>query len=95
MTPEPSILVAHFGGETKTAAVVIATQLRTAGIGTRLAFARNRRSMKSQMREANRHRVHYAVILGEDEIAQNSVYSTQHVDRRANRRTAGKSSRLA
>jgi histidyl-tRNA synthetase len=67
--PAPPILVAHFGGETKLAAVRLAFQLRQADIGTRLAFARARRSLKSQMREADRRGVQYVLILGESELA--------------------------
>ncbi|RMH00472.1 MAG: histidine--tRNA ligase [Chloroflexi bacterium] len=69
----PPVLVAHFGGETKTAAVELAFRLREAGVGTRLAFARERRSLKSQMREANKHRVRFVVIVGESELAAESV----------------------
>lgn len=69
----PSVLIAHFGGETKKTAVSLTFQLRQAGIGTRLAFAREKRSLKSQMREANKHAVKTVVILGEDELAQGMV----------------------
>jgi histidyl-tRNA synthetase len=71
--PGPLVLVAHFGGETKSAALRLAYQLREAGVGTRLAFARERRSMKSQMREANKHNVVYVVIVGESELTQEAV----------------------
>jgi histidyl-tRNA synthetase len=67
------VLVAHFGGATKTAAVQVAFRLREAGIGTRLAFARRGRSMKSQMREADRHGARYVLILGENELAQGVI----------------------
>ncbi len=66
----PPVLVAHFGGATKTAAVQLAFQLRAAGIGARLAFARARRSLKSQMREANKHNIRYVLILGESELSE-------------------------
>jgi histidyl-tRNA synthetase len=69
----PPVLVAHFGGETKSAAVQLTYQLRDAGIGTRLAFARTRRSLKSQMREANKHDVRFVLILGESEVAEQVV----------------------
>jgi histidyl-tRNA synthetase len=69
----PTVLVAHFGGETKQAAVQLAFQLRAAGIGTRLAFARTRRSMKSQMREANKQNIQTVLILGDSELEQQSV----------------------
>ncbi|VAW38084.1 Histidyl-tRNA synthetase [hydrothermal vent metagenome] len=70
---QPTVLVAHFGGVTKEAAVQLTFKLRAGGIGTRLAFARNRRSMKSQMREANKHNIKTVLILGESEIEQQSV----------------------
>jgi histidyl-tRNA synthetase len=70
--PTPSaaipVMVAHFGGKTKAAATQLAFRLREVGIGTRVAFARNRRSMKSQMREANKHNVQFVIVLGESEI---------------------------
>lgn len=68
--PEPQVFIAHFGGETKIKAVELTYQLRRIGIGTRLAFARNRRSLKSQMREANKYPIQYTLILGEDEISR-------------------------
>ena len=72
-TPQPTVLVAHFGGKTKETAVTLTYQLRAAGIGTRLAFARDKRSLKSQMREANRWGVRTVLILGEDEVAAGLV----------------------
>lgn len=72
-TSDVPILVAHFGGETKTAAVALAYRLRQAQIPTRLAFARERRSLKSQMREANKLNVRLVLILGESELAANTV----------------------
>ena len=71
--PAPQILLAHFGGGTKISAVSLTYRLRQAGIATRLAFARERRSLKSQMREANKHQVRFTVIIGEDELATSSV----------------------
>ena len=70
---KPPVLVAHFGGETKTAAVKLTFSLRAAGIGARLAFARQRRSLKSQLREANSQGAVFAVIIGESELTQNNV----------------------
>lgn len=69
----PPVLLAHFGGETKVAAVKLAFDLRTAGIGARLAFARQRRSLKSQMREADKQGARYVLILGESEVANGVV----------------------
>jgi histidyl-tRNA synthetase len=71
--PGPNVLVAHFGGETKETAVSLTYQLRAAGIAARLAFAREKRSMKSQMREANRLNAHTALIIGESEVADGLV----------------------
>lgn len=69
----PQVMVAHFGGATKQRAVELAFDLRNVGIATRLAFARERRSMKSQMREANRAGIHHVLILGEEEVANDRV----------------------
>jgi histidyl-tRNA synthetase len=73
LLPPPPVMVAHFGGETKLAAVQLAFRLRQAGIGTRLAFARTRRSLKSQMREADRQGVQFVLILGETELADGAA----------------------
>jgi histidyl-tRNA synthetase len=66
-------MLVHFGGETRMAALELAGDLRGAGLGAFFAFARERRSMKSQMREADRRQVRYTLILGEDELAQGVV----------------------
>ncbi len=50
---------------------MLASALRSAHIGTLLAFGQ--RSLKSQMRQANRSDVRYALILGEDELAAGEV----------------------
>ena len=70
---DPQVLVAHFGGETKEAAVEIVYRLRAEGIGARLAFSRTRRSMKSQMREGNRYQVKYMIIIGDSELESGVV----------------------
>lgn len=67
------VMITHFGGVTKTAAVSLAFRLRHAGIATRIAFARNKRSLKSQMREANKRGVAYTLLLGENEITNGTV----------------------
>lgn len=69
----PQVMVTHFGGETKTEAVKLAMELRANGITALIAFARGRRSMKSQMREADNRDVRFALILGEDELANEKV----------------------
>jgi histidyl-tRNA synthetase len=71
--PVLNVFVAHFGGETKEAALELAFLLRESGFGTRIAFAMDRRSMKSQMREANRHGVDFVFIIGSDELETGQV----------------------
>lgn len=71
--PSPLVMVVHFGGETRLAALELAQALREGGVSTFFAFARGRRSMKSQMREADRRQVRYTLIMGEDEVAQGLV----------------------
>jgi histidyl-tRNA synthetase len=70
---KPPVFIAHFGGVTKEQAVAAAFRLRDAGIGTRIAFAWNRRSLKSQMREAGRHNTPFVVIFGESELDAGKV----------------------
>ncbi len=66
--PEPGVYVAHFGGRTKAQAVATAFELRDAGIGARVAFAWGKRSLKSQMREADRYQARLVVIMGDSEL---------------------------
>jgi histidyl-tRNA synthetase len=66
--PEPEVMLAHFGDTSKAAAIQLAYQLRDAGIGAITTFSRERRSMKSQLREANRHEVRFAIIVGDSEV---------------------------
>ncbi len=70
---KPPVFVAHFGGATKVAAVQVAQKLRDAGIGCRIGFARTRRSLKSQMREANKHAIKVVLIVGESEMEAGQV----------------------
>lgn len=67
------ILVAHFGKATKETAVRLVFDLRRNGIGARLAFARGSRSLKSQMREADRQGARFVFIIGDDELAAGKV----------------------
>ncbi len=69
----PNVMITHFGGTTKQAAHQLAYQLRDAGIGVYVAFARAKRSMKSQMREANKRDVTFTLILGQDEMENGVV----------------------
>ena len=65
--PEPTVFLAHLGSDAKREALRQAHALRRAGVGTWVAFGK--RGLKSQLREANKRKVHYAVILGENELA--------------------------
>jgi histidyl-tRNA synthetase len=67
----PKVFIAHFGAEAKAKALELTFELRAQKISTLLAFGE--RSMKSQMREANRQDVKYVLILGEQELAQKVV----------------------
>lgn len=69
--PGPQVFVAHLGQGTKSVAVRLTHDLRHAGVRSLLAFGS--RSLKSQMREANRKGVTYAVIVGEGELARGAV----------------------
>jgi histidyl-tRNA synthetase len=70
---QTTILVTHFGGATKDTAIKLTYRLREAGIAARLAFAREKRSMKSQMREANRQNAKFVLVIGESEVAEDAV----------------------
>jgi histidyl-tRNA synthetase len=64
--PRPPVFVATLGKEARPAAVTLTAELRTAGLGTWMAFGQ--RGLRSQLREANRREATYAIILGHDEI---------------------------
>ncbi len=68
--PEPDvavpILIAYQGAGTKDAAIALADELRTAGVGASLTFGD--RSLKAQMRQANRSGARYVAIIGPDEL---------------------------
>jgi histidyl-tRNA synthetase len=66
--PDPPIFIAHFGGQTKVKAVQTAFALRDAGLGARIAFGWQDRSLKSQMREADRHNASRVILIGENEL---------------------------
>ncbi len=72
-SPKPAVMIVHFGGATKVAAVKMAFALRSAGVSTIVAFARSKRSMKSQMREANKRAVAHVLIMGEGEVEKGEI----------------------
>ncbi len=63
--------VVAMGDETKKAAFRLLAELRDAGVSARMDYAG--RSMKSQMKQADKAKVRYALILGEDELAKGVV----------------------
>jgi len=66
--PEPQILVATQGDAAKAAGVDLVTAWRHGGVAAQLAFGE--RSLRAQLRQANRAGVHYVVIIGPEEMAQ-------------------------
>jgi histidyl-tRNA synthetase len=66
--PVPQVLIAPLGSEAKAMAVRVLADLRAEGVAAVVAFGD--RSLRSQLREANRQSVQYAVIIGEDEVRQ-------------------------
>jgi histidyl-tRNA synthetase len=71
--PEPPIFVAYLGGGARAKAVEIVFALRDAGLGARLAFGWEPRSLKSQMREAGRLDAAWVIIVGESELTAGQV----------------------
>ncbi len=65
--PVPPVYVAHLGAQAKREALRLTDALRRDGVGVWLAFGE--RGLKSQLREAGKRGAHYAVILGEEELA--------------------------
>jgi histidyl-tRNA synthetase len=68
---KPEVFVAYLNDAAKLVAVKLVTNLRNAGIGARIAFGG--RSLKAQMKDANRTHCRYALILGDDELANNTI----------------------
>src|SRR5579863_3274216 len=70
---KPRAFVVYIGKtkELKEAAVQLTAQLRHAGIKTEMSYGD--RSPKAQMKQANTSGAHYAVIIGENELASDTV----------------------
>ena len=64
--PLPKVTVSYLGDSAKPTALALAEQLRWAGIG--VLFTPGDRSLKAQLKAANRAEADFAVILGEDEV---------------------------
>jgi histidyl-tRNA synthetase len=70
-TARPTAFVVYQTAAARSAAVSLASDLRRAGIAAVMAVGR--RSLKSQMRQADAAGVFYAVILGKEELATDTV----------------------
>ncbi len=62
----PSVFLAHLGPQAKREALQLCDMLRREDVGVWIAFGK--RGLRSQLREAGKRSVRYAVILGEDEL---------------------------
>ena len=74
--PEPvtQALVVTMGNVPRSETLKVAAELRLAGIRTEAFFASKKKmKMSNQLSHADAHRIPVAVILGEDELAQNQV----------------------
>jgi len=69
--PRPQVFIAHVGNAAKDEAIKLVSRLRQAGIGVIEAIGS--KSLKAQLRQANTLGVHYAVIIGEQEIKTSTV----------------------
>jgi histidyl-tRNA synthetase len=70
-TPPLTAFLVALGDEARAAAPRILHELREGGVRCDSDFVG--RSMRAQMREANRQNAKFALILGESELAQNSI----------------------
>jgi histidyl-tRNA synthetase len=68
---KPEVFIAYLNDAAKLAAVKLVTELRGAGIPARIAFGG--RSLKAQMKDADRTHSSYALILGDDELTKQTV----------------------
>jgi len=69
--PRPQVFIAHVGNAARDEAIKLVSRLRQAGIGVIEAIGS--KSLKAQLRQANTLGVHYAVIIGEEEIKTGTV----------------------
>ena len=70
-TEPPHIFLAQLGEQAKRKALALYEELRAAGFVTRASFGRS--SIKSQLRIADRLKAPYVAILGQKEVADNTV----------------------
>ncbi|MCD6520087.1 MAG: histidine--tRNA ligase [Anaerolineae bacterium] len=69
--PKPQVAVIYQRGPAKVRALQLLSEVREAGIRAIISFGD--RSLKAQLRNANREQVRYALVLGEDELAAGEV----------------------
>jgi len=68
---KPAVFLAHQGEAGKNQSVKLLSQLRDHGLQSMMAFGS--RSLKAQLREANRKEVAYVIIIGDEEIEKGNV----------------------
>ncbi len=68
---QPQVIVLHHGLAAKSAAVLLVAELRNAAIPALLAFGD--RSLKAQLKTADRAGVRFALLIGDDELANQSI----------------------
>lgn len=71
LTPRPDFYIACLDGAAPAAALGLAQTLRRAGLAGELGFAA--KSIKSQMRQASRLNARFCLLLGESELAEQTV----------------------
>jgi len=69
--PQPQVFIAYIGDQARDGAVKLASTLRRAGIGVSEAISG--KSLKAQLRQANSLGARYTVIIGEQEVTNNTV----------------------
>ena len=69
--PAPQLFIACIGDEAKDQAIKLAAMLRKDGIG--VLEATGSKSLKAQLRQANNLNMRFAVIIGEEELKNNTV----------------------
>ena len=67
----PDVFIVHFGGATKRVAAQIAYKLRSLGLWIEMDYMD--RSIRAQMKAANRLQAQHVFVLGEEELAKNQV----------------------
>jgi len=64
--PKPQVFIAYIGNEARDEIIKLASTLRQVGIS--VIEATSSKSLKAQLRQANALGIHYAVIIGEQEV---------------------------